>query len=321
MLKDLELTSHYLTVDVDLLTKNDYLALLQAPDIKTSVSKIIHKKIGEYIYGFLEQKKFVTLSELINFIDRFYVNKLYNLTLTNNKYTLIVEEILDLYNLYNLLQCLVKVKKPCVLIPNSGVYKEWIMNGNDALSKYLERKILCLLYRGHKDRSVVDVNDFFFYSKNTWIKIILKTSFPVRKALGLIYDFFVIRLLIGADNVETQSFVTAFLSKEEIRSVIKGIKEDKIELLQVFDKYIPYFNNIFLDLMKVSPRALAFEASLALTFDYLTKNMVNDDDEYNLKRYLLLLRESILLRLVFLGLMSQIDKSFLMNLITRRLEQ
>lgn len=309
-----------LSIEAYLISLDEYISMIQSSDIKSATSKILQRKIGEIINDFIEQKKTIKLDDVLLLIDEYYQNKILNLCTSNNKYTLAIEDISDFLNTYLATQCIVSLKKPCVFFPTAGLYRSWITGGEKGVLNYLlTNKALSVIYRKAVETSKIEATDYIFSIKSVWEKIVIPASFPARKVLGFFYDFALLRVLITTDNFELANIATAYIPKEELLIMFKGIKENKLENLRIIDKYLPGFSETYLEITKIAPKTTSLDASLLLMLGYLTRNLFYDFNESNLRKYLLLLREAFLLRLIYIVLLSGLDKTPIINVLTRRL--
>jgi Leucine-rich repeat (LRR) protein len=309
-----------LSEEAQLISTDEYISMIQANDIKSATSRIIHRRVGEAINIFIEQKKMFGLDDLFLLIDDYYQRKLMNLCASNNKYTSVMEEISDLLNGYLATQCFLSLKKPCVFFPNGGLYRHWVSGGEKGLIDYMSSdKTLSVIYKKATETGKIDVKDFFYHAKPLWDKIVVQGSFPARKTLGLFHDFALLRTVLTVDSVDTTIISSAYIPRDDLLMITKGLKENKLENLRLLDKHLPTFSETFSDLTRIAPRTASLDVALILSLGYLTKNLTYDFNEINLRKYLLLLREAFLLRLVYLTFLSGMDKSIVMNLITRRL--
>jgi hypothetical protein len=207
-----------------------------------------------------------------------------------------------------------------VFFPNGGLYRHWVSGGEKGLIDYMSsNKTLSVIYKKAAETGKIDVRDFLFHAKPLWDKIVVQSSFPARKTLGLFHDFALLRTILTVDSVDTTRISPAYIPRDDLLMITKGLRENKLENLRLLDKHLPTFSETFSDLTRIAPRTASLDVALILSLGYLTKNLTYDFNEINLRKYLLLLREAFLLRLVYLTFLSGMDKSIVMNLITRRL--
>lgn len=313
-------TTIYTMEEIEELSKDEYISILQAPDVKSAVMKVLNRKIGEYVYSVLEQRKLLAIDELIKHIDAYYAVKLSRLCLYNNKYTSIAEEILDIVDLCVLLHCIRVSRTACVPFLGSGLYRYWLLYGEQGVRRYVEtRGALNRIYTMSMESGKVDTNELFFHMKNVWERIVFHSSYPARKALGLLHDVVAARLLIASGSRDLSRLTTAYVSKQDLAVMVNSLMEGRLDGLRALDSYLPEFSNVYSELVKFSPKFLSLDLAFLLSMEPYISDLKLDMHENNLRRYLLLLREAFLLKAVFLSVSSQTNKSELAGIISRRL--
>jgi len=307
----------FISEEIELIAKDQYMSMLQATDVDSAVLKIVDKKVGASLKSYLEAKR-PSIDELIRYVEKAYIKRLANLNSMNNKYVETMIEMSNAINAYTMLSCLSVKGKPCYLFMSPGLYESWLEGGEGEAIRLLRTNNLyyALLERVEKEKAI-ELKDLAFQLKPLWEKVSVHASFPARKLMGLFYDFLILRFSLAYESYDFHDVPLSFLSREEAKSIHDGLKSDKLELIQVLDKYIPMFSAAYNDLLALSTKATALDASLLLRADSLSKDLVATPDEVNLRKYVLLLREAFLLKLVLLALASRIDKVGLMNMISR----
>lgn len=311
--------TNYIIQEIELLDKEDYLSILRSVDIKSGLSKIINKKIGEYLYGYVEDKKEIEIDELIRTIEIYYIRQLDALTSYFNKYTKIIEHLIDAYNIFSYLSCIIYGEKPCIFYFGSGLYSLWIMNGTEALNKALESKKECHhLFSIMREKKRLDYSTFLFCLKPLWEAINVYSSFPARKVLGLLYDFLILRLALIYE-ISEQEIITSYLRKEMISAVLRGLREERHDLFHILDEFLEGFSSLYFEISKIAGKIPALDISFLIYLTHLSSDLIEDLDEINLRKYLMILRECFLLKLVLLVMHSGTNIDELYNILSRRL--
>ncbi len=310
----------FISEEVELITKDQYISMLQAGDVNSAVLKIADKKAGATIKNYLELKR-PSIDELMRYVEKIYVKRLANLNSMNNKYVNTVIEMSNAVNAYAMLVCLSAKNKPCCLFMSPGLYECWLEKGEEEAIRALKTSNLyhTSLKRAEKGRGP-EFEDLTFQLKPVWEKISVHASFPARKLMGLFYDFLMLRLCLAYEGYDVLRTPFSFLSKEDARDVYGALKNDKPELMRALDKYIPRFSTTYGDLLALSSKVTALDVSFLFGLDSIGKDLVTTPDEVNLRKYFLILREAFLLKLVLLALASGMDKSRLISVISGGLE-
>jgi len=307
----------FISEELELITKDQYMSMLQAADVNSAVLKIVDKKVGVTLKSHLEAKR-PSIDELIKYVEKIYIRRLANLNSMNNEYVETIIEISNAINAYTMLSCLSVKGKPCYLFMGPGLYESWLEGGEEEAIRLLRANSLyCALLERVEKEKVIELKDLAFQLKPVWEKISVHASFPARKLMGLLHDFMILRFSLAYESYDFHDVPFSFLSREEAKNIHDGLKSDKLELMQVLDKYIPMFSATYNDLLALSTKATALDASLLLRADSLSRDLVATPDEVNLRKYVLLLREAFLLKLVLLALASRVDRIGLMNIIGR----
>jgi hypothetical protein len=303
--------------EIELIAKDQYMSMLQAADISSALLKILDKKVGTSLKGYLEAKR-PSIDELIRYVEKIYIKRLANLNSMDNKYVETMIEISNAANAYAMLSCLSAKGKPCYLFMSPGLYESWLERGEEEAMRLLRANSLyyALLEKVEKEKAI-ELKDLAFQLKPVWEKVSVHASFPARRLMGFFYDFMILRFSLAYENYDIHEVPFSFLSREEVKSVRDGLKSGKLELMHVLDKYIPMFGATYNDLLALSTKATALDASLLLRANSLSRDLVATPDEINLRKYVLFLREAFLLKLVLLALASRVDRMWLMNVISR----
>lgn len=309
----------YLLQEIELLSKEDYISILRSMDVKSGLAKILNKKVGSYLYGYIEEKREIDIESLSKVLEIYYVDKLNALTLYYNRYTDIAEKIIDTYNVYAYLVCQRYGKSPCSLYFGSGIYSAWLEEGVEGLNKAIEsKKEFFLLLNLLKEKRKLDLFTLNFSIKPIWEMISVHSSFPVRRVLGLMFDFLMLRLGWVYEGFEDY-MVTSYIRKDIILSSIRGFREERSDLIQSLDYVMEGFSALYFDLKKIASSVTALDSSFLIYLSSLTSDLIGDLNEINLKKYLLILRECFLMKLILYALQSKIDTTDLLNILTRRL--
>jgi len=310
----------FISEEVELITKDQYISMLQASDVNSAVLKILDKKVGTSLKNYLELKR-PSIDELIKYIEKIYIKRLVNLNSMNNKYVDVMIGVSDAVNAYAMLVCLSLRNRPCYLFMSPGLYEAWLEKGEEEAVRVLRTNSLyCTLLEKVERERRIEFRDLAFQLKPIWEKISVQASFPARKLMGLFYDFMMLRFGLAYESYDIREVPFSYLSKEDAKNVYDGLRSNKLELIQVLDKYVPRFSATYSDLLTFSSKVTALDISLLLRSDSISKDLVATPDEANLRKYVLSLREAFLLKLVFLALASGMDKIGLMNIISRGLD-
>jgi len=312
--------SLYVLREPRFLTKEDYLAMLQSPDARSAVAKIAGKGIGDSLSSFLERKRRATLNELARAVDSYYSNELHALTLFNSRYTAILNELLDSHSAAYYSLCKRVAERPCPLYLSAGMYRAWLGGGEEGVALYTSKTPhLASIFSKVSERGKVSLRQVAFFFKPIWEKIAVESSAPARRAIGMFHDILLAKLAAALGDVERDSIFASLFSRDEVAAMARGLIENRPDAFQVADRHVDGFSATYQEARKFLPAGAAIDVSLLLSVDKLSSDLFADPDELALRKYLYLLREAFLVRLVLFAIFSQLDKSEIASLISRRI--